>query len=396
MSTLLNDKVSMGTVYIAGNALLASRAIRSGFQNVVLAESYVFGSGNSCQKVVFIGEEAPFVQYDSVASVGDEYHQHIYTGTALTDVIKYLRTGAGWVRQTRQDRLRNIQTFGSTDTRIDSITAADTNGQSLLTWVATGTAVDFRSLKVGDKVYINESNFNAANRGTFLVTSVAEKVLGIYNPAAVAETNKVTANALITALNTGEAGDDILVVNNAAATTLALVTAVGCEGKRLTVKNVGAGVCSIDANGTQTIDGLLVLALPSMATVVIVSDGANWRIESLLESAKGVTALAGDAHATPTAAQLRLGIFTMIPDQARNFTLPTPALTYAVAPSGAIGTCMEFTIVNNAAGASAITVVAGTGWTNGGLATHLVVSQNVAATFMIRFTSSTAAVIYRK
>lgn len=59
--------------------------------------------------------------------------------------------------------------------------------------------------------------------------------------------------------------------------TVTLPTAVGIEGQFFIIKNSGTGVITIDANGSETIDGALnkVMAVQYEAYYVI-SNGANW------------------------------------------------------------------------------------------------------------------------
>lgn len=68
------------------------------------------------------------------------------------------------------------------------------------------------------------------------------------------------------------------VVNCTANTfTVTLPTAVGCEGQYFIVKNSGAGVITIEGDGTETIDGASNKTLSvQYESMTLVSDGANW------------------------------------------------------------------------------------------------------------------------
>lgn len=59
--------------------------------------------------------------------------------------------------------------------------------------------------------------------------------------------------------------------------TVTLPTAVGIEGQYFIVKNSGTGVVTVDADGSETIDGasnqILAVQYESMT---LVSNGANW------------------------------------------------------------------------------------------------------------------------
>ena len=61
--------------------------------------------------------------------------------------------------------------------------------------------------------------------------------------------------------------------------TVTLPTAVGIEGQYFIIKNRGTGVITIDANGSETIDGLSnkILAVQN-ESITVVSDDSNWII----------------------------------------------------------------------------------------------------------------------
>jgi hypothetical protein len=61
--------------------------------------------------------------------------------------------------------------------------------------------------------------------------------------------------------------------------TVTLPTAVGLEGKYFIIKNRGSGVITVDADGSETIDGLAnkLLAIQN-ESITVISDGSNWII----------------------------------------------------------------------------------------------------------------------
>ncbi len=71
---------------------------------------------------------------------------------------------------------------------------------------------------------------------------------------------------------------DYLLECTANSFTVNLPTAVGLDGVVYIVKNSGAGIITIDANSTQTIDGDLTYNLEQYDKVMIMSNGANWII----------------------------------------------------------------------------------------------------------------------
>jgi hypothetical protein len=72
--------------------------------------------------------------------------------------------------------------------------------------------------------------------------------------------------------------DDYMIECTANTFTVDLPTAVGITGKEYIVKNTGAGVITVDANGAETIDGNTTFTLNQWDTLPIMSNGTNWII----------------------------------------------------------------------------------------------------------------------
>lgn len=61
--------------------------------------------------------------------------------------------------------------------------------------------------------------------------------------------------------------------------TVTLPTAVGIEGQYFIIKNSGAGVITIEGDGSETIDGVTFKTLAvQYESMTVVSSGANWII----------------------------------------------------------------------------------------------------------------------
>jgi hypothetical protein len=71
---------------------------------------------------------------------------------------------------------------------------------------------------------------------------------------------------------------DYLVDCTANSFNVVLPTAVGKEGRVYVIKNSGVGIVTLDANGTETIDGALTLTLATKVCYTVASDGSNWII----------------------------------------------------------------------------------------------------------------------
>jgi len=92
--------------------------------------------------------------------------------------------------------------------------------------------------------------------------------------------NKQPYAAKTTTYTTTNADGVISVDATSASFTVTLVTAVGNSGLTQTFKKINAAnVVTIDANSTQTIDGVTTYALSARYSwVTVISDGANWMI----------------------------------------------------------------------------------------------------------------------
>jgi len=75
--------------------------------------------------------------------------------------------------------------------------------------------------------------------------------------------------------------------------TISLPTAVGITGALYAFVNKGAGTGTIDPFSTQVIGNVTTWALPSGDCILIVSDGANWRVLALGYEAKAAHTFAG-------------------------------------------------------------------------------------------------------
>lgn len=73
--------------------------------------------------------------------------------------------------------------------------------------------------------------------------------------------------------------DDCVVLCTSGTFTVTLPTAVGIDGQYFIVKNMGTGVITVDANGSQTMDGQLNKTLAvQYESLTFISNGANWAI----------------------------------------------------------------------------------------------------------------------
>tara|TARA_R110002094_G_scaffold157781_2_gene144039 strand:+ start:6194 stop:6565 length:372 start_codon:yes stop_codon:yes gene_type:complete len=71
---------------------------------------------------------------------------------------------------------------------------------------------------------------------------------------------------------------DYLINATVVGITVTLPTAVGADGRLYVVKNTSGGNVSLDADGTETIDGNLTVVLYNLEAYTVMSDGTNWII----------------------------------------------------------------------------------------------------------------------
>jgi len=81
----------------------------------------------------------------------------------------------------------------------------------------------------------------------------------------------------VTSAYTATTADTVILCNGTF--TVTLLTAVGIPDHRVSIKNVGTGVVTIDGNGSETIDGGTTAVLSIQYDQIgIVSDNSNWQI----------------------------------------------------------------------------------------------------------------------
>lgn len=92
--------------------------------------------------------------------------------------------------------------------------------------------------------------------------------------SSIASVSVLTGTATITP----SSSNVVYLLNSATPFTATLGTAVGQDGYILQIKNIGSAIVTIDANGSETIDGRSGWALSQWSGVVLVSYNGNWYI----------------------------------------------------------------------------------------------------------------------
>ena len=121
--------------------------------------------------------------------------------------------------------------------------------------------------------------------------------------------------------------NDYLINCTANSFTVTLPTAVGIDGKIYIIKNSGSGTITVDANGSETIDGALTVSLKPNDVIQITSDNSNWKITGgigtnvISNSAKSGSVVAGSFTGNPKTNTVIL-------------SLPFPSSNYSVTVTG--------------------------------------------------------------
>lgn len=77
---------------------------------------------------------------------------------------------------------------------------------------------------------------------------------------------------------TATSEDNVILCNKATAMTITLPEASGHEGRVYNIKNINIGTVTVDADGSQTIDGNLTVNLAQYDSLTIISDTLGWYI----------------------------------------------------------------------------------------------------------------------
>jgi hypothetical protein len=284
--TSTQNKKVIAVQRIDGNsALIAGSARSDGAQNVISVDE-INGAGAGISTIItqhtrrnFVGFIAPTATDYANANMGDTYDE--FTADSAESAIphnfvRWVKTQAGWERLGGRKNVRTTAIFGDATTRYD----VTVSGAAATYTNDAGTAPAFVAggLRVGDKIVIGGSAFNAANLGTFKVLAVTASAVTVENTSAVAEANIVTGAATaVQSYDTIEIADDIVLGSYGSGKTLTLPTAVGCRGKVIVVKAIGAGTITLDGAGSETVDGSANASISTTTKLTVVSDGAGWQ-----------------------------------------------------------------------------------------------------------------------
>lgn len=100
--------------------------------------------------------------------------------------------------------------------------------------------------------------------------------------------------------------------------TVTINTAIGFSGITYQIVNSGSGIITLDPNGTETINGVLTLIVPSQSGYTIKSDGSNWVIiDKFRQESLNRTQWSQNISNTTIADGTSLNILTLIPNNSK-------------------------------------------------------------------------------
>lgn len=166
-----------------------------------------------------------------------------------------------------------VQKNASSATQIDSafvttFTSSGVQNHNDLSNLQGGTTDQYYHLTSTEHSYVSGAGVQA------LQTTASPTFAGLNINGPLIE-KFTTATDTITL----DATHNIIYCNKATAMTINLPAVAGCSGRIYTIKNINTGIVTIDANGSETIDGELTFTLLSRyKSVTVQSNGSAWYI----------------------------------------------------------------------------------------------------------------------
>jgi len=205
------------------------------------------------------------------SSAFNSFGSFVKIGNNRTSQDHYAAFQNVWTKDS-SNTISKIYGFANAVSEIKAGTITDLYGYYHYSPTVTGGTIDNHY-----GIYIPEVTGATKNVGAYIESNVG---IGTSSPNSKLEVSgsfatKYTATATGITLNATHC-----VVNvTATGQTITLPTASGITGRQYTIKLTASGSCTVDGNGSETIDGATTYSLASQYKyVTIVSDGSNWII----------------------------------------------------------------------------------------------------------------------
>jgi hypothetical protein len=214
----------------------------------------------------------------------------VLLGTDLVGVSGTLAIANGGTGQTAQQAAINAlvggagtsgQMLRSNGTNV-SMSAIQTSDVPTLNQNTTGTAANVTGTVAIGNGGTGQTTASAAinallpsqtgQNGNYLTTNGSTASWATITQSGVQALSTITGATTITP----SSSSTVYLCNSASSFTLGIATAVGINGYRLYIKNIGAGIVTVDPNSTETIDGQTTVSLSQYSSITIVASGGNW------------------------------------------------------------------------------------------------------------------------
>ena len=193
----------------------------------------------------------------------------------------------GELKFSGEDSAGNKQLYGRVYGKITDATSTSEDGQVIVSTVQNGTETTV--LTIGDTLAVTaggSEKFKVGTAGDILVSTsagTAGQLLTSNGAGAAATWTTFTVTPTVLSKSAGytvQTSDGVNVFVLCTNTiTITLYAASGNTGKIVTVKNNGTGTITIDANGSETIDGSLTKTITAQYTSLsLLCDGTGWAI----------------------------------------------------------------------------------------------------------------------
>jgi hypothetical protein len=238
-------------------------------QEILAEGAFVDGDKTKLDGIATGAEVNPDVVSQAEAEAGTATTERIWTAQRVAQAIAALASSGTTINNYAS--IGAPQVFnpdaGGVSGNTDDFTLSSTNSVALVTL---------------DGLVLDDSEYSLTS-STLTVTpingfsSTDQEVLVFQNDVATSATGFTSSFAQKSATYTITATDHIIEAT-ANSFTITLPTAVGIGGQQFVIKNSGAGVVTVDGDGTETMDGNLTVILNQYEGITVASNGTNWII----------------------------------------------------------------------------------------------------------------------
>ena len=229
------------------------------------------GSGAGASVTIEDGETVELILNDT--------GQNTYYLQASDDYFKIIQGGTDYLKIVAGDfdfQSGDLTTTGKGHfsgglVDIGGIFSVDSDGRNLYDASGTIKSIDW------------DNRYLYADNGTDIVLDYSTAGTAQFNDSDIVTTGTLTVSSITMAYRTISSTDTLTTADHTInctenTFTVNLPTAASITGRTYSIKNSGTGTITVDAYGTETIDGDTTKELIEYDNMVILSDGTNWII----------------------------------------------------------------------------------------------------------------------